>query len=292
MLAGEGLFLGVLLLGSSLLVFRALRREVALARQQANFVAAVTHELRSPIASARLYVDSIRLGRAAGDKQERYLRHAAEDLTRLSKVVDDLLETRRISTTGVDLAPERIDVAALARRVVERHFVVHEHGAQVEVDAPAPAIAEADPAALEKVLDNLISNGLKYGGAQPRVTVAVRSLHDHVLLEVRDHGEGLRGVDPRAVLAPFVRGRDENVREKPGVGLGLYLVDEYVRAHRGRFELADAADGPGAVARVRLPLSPGAPRAPHPSGAPRAPHQSDAPRAPQEPDAPRAGGAA
>ena len=280
MLAGEGLFLGVLLLVSSLLVFRAMRREVALARQQANFVAAVTHELRSPIASARLYVDSIRLGRAEGEKQERYLRHAGEDLERLGKLVDDLLETRKISTTGVEVRPERIDVAALTRRLVERHFAVHdESGARVEVHADQPAIAQADPAALEKVLDNLIANAVKYGGEQPRVVVSVAPRADHVLIEVRDHGGGLRGVDPAAVLQPFVRGQDEMVREKPGAGLGLYLVNEYVKAHGGRFELADAEGGPGAVARVRLPLSPGAPRGPQHEDVPIATYQAPAPQA-------------
>lgn len=250
----ESLFVGALMVGSSWLVLRALRRETALARQQRNFLSAVTHELRSPIASARLYIESMQLGRADPARTERYLRHAHEDLGRLAHIVDDLLEGRRLAERGVQLAPEPTDLSALVTREVERLRPVHAPaGAGLLLEAPAAVPLRADPAAVARIVDNLVSNAVKYGGPQPQVQVSVRAEGALAVLEVRDHGAGLQGADAAAIFEPFVRGGDESVRTRQGVGLGLYFVRELVRAHGGRVTATDQLPGGGTRVRVELP---------------------------------------
>jgi signal transduction histidine kinase len=251
----EGTFLGLLLAASVGLVLRSLHREVALHRQQRNFLSAVTHELKSPLASARLYVESLLLGRAEGPKQERYLRHALEDLDRLRALVEDLLKTAQLSSTGPRVAPERIDLGRYAEQHLAR-LVREESGerAQLSLEVSGPVPVDVDPDALETVLRNLISNSVKYGGDAPHIDVAVASEARRALLRLRDHGRGLDGADAREIFEPFVRGGNENVRTKPGAGLGLFIVRELTRAHGGEVSAGDAESG-GFEVQIRLPLA-------------------------------------
>jgi signal transduction histidine kinase len=251
----ESAFLFALLFGSGWLVLRALRREEALVRQQGNFLSAVTHELRSPVASARLYIESLQLGRVDPDKRERYLQNAKEDLQRLSDTIDELLQGRRLLERGLTLHPESLDLPAHVGRALERLRALHTgSGATLELDAPQPVAALADPVAVDRILDNLVSNGVKYGGERPRVVVAVRRHGRWAELSVRDHGKGLQGLDEARIFEPFVRGGDESVRTQPGVGLGLYIVRELARMHGGDVMVEDRPEGAGMRFTVRLPL--------------------------------------
>ncbi len=253
----EGGFLGLMLLASIALVVRSLQRELALHRQQRNFLSAVTHELKSPIASARLYVESLQLGRAEGEKRERYLRHAHDDLTRLQRMVEQLLESARLSTAGPQLRSELLDLAAESRRILDD--LAHEPTtapAKVEFVAPEPTPIVADPSALRTILSNLLSNAVKYAGENPRVRVEVRRRKDRAVLVVRDWGPGLQGANAQRIFEPFVRGGNEDVRTRPGVGLGLFMVAELARAHRGEARAVDGLDGGGFAVEINLPLAP------------------------------------
>ena len=254
MFAYEGTFLGIVLLASVYLVVRSQRRELLVHRQQRNFLSAVTHELKSPIASARLYLESLLLGRAEGEKRERYLRHAREDLDRLGQMVDHLLESARLSTAGPELAPEPLDLAAVAAETIE---TLGKEPASallpVELEVSGKVPVRADRKALETILRNLLSNAAKYGGDEPRVHVSVSRSGSTAKLEVRDHGRGLQGVDAKRIFEPFVRGGDESVRTRPGVGLGLYLVAELARAQGGSVRAREAEPGGGLVVEVTLP---------------------------------------
>jgi signal transduction histidine kinase len=265
----ESAFLGALMVGSAWLVVRALWREMALARQQRNFLSAVTHELRSPIASAKLYIESMQLGRADPGKTERYLRHAHEDLTRLARIVEDLLEGRRLSERGVQLTLEEADLTVLVEEEVERLRPVHAPaGARLQLDAPESMRLRVDASAVARIVDNLVSNAVKYGGPEPEVKLALRREGRMAVLEVRDHGPGLQGVNVAAMFQPFVRGGDEAVRTQQGVGLGLYFVRELVRAHGGRVTAQDHLPGGGTCVRVELPAVANAPRVVLPEGSP------------------------
>jgi two-component system phosphate regulon sensor histidine kinase PhoR len=251
----EGAFLGLMLLASIFLVVRSLQRELATHRQQRNFLSAVTHELRSPIASARLYIESLLLGRAEGDKRERYLKNAHKDLDRLNDMVEHLLESARMASAGPAIARERVELHAFTEHTLEE--LAKEPALQalsVELYARAPVEVDADPAALRTILRNLLSNAAKYGGPKPRVRVSIASDSRHALLVVRDFGPGLAGADPERIFDAFTRGGEELVRTQQGVGLGLFMVAELARAHGGTARALTALDGGGFAVEVALPL--------------------------------------
>lgn len=252
----EGAFLGLLLLASVALVVRSLQRELAMHRQQRNFLSAVTHELRSPIASAKLYVESLQLGRAEGEKRERYLKHAHQDLNRLQNMVEDLLQTARMTTTGPEVVLAPAELVAQAREIAaELASDPQTSAAAVEVQGEAPVHARVDGIAMRTIYRNLFSNAVKYAGPKPRVRVEIGVDGSKARIVVRDWGPGLKGADPRRIFEAFVRGGDENVRTRQGVGLGLFLVAELARAQGGDARAMERVEGGGFGVEITLPAN-------------------------------------
>jgi signal transduction histidine kinase len=262
MLLFEGGFLVLLLLAGVLLILRTLRHEVALHRQRQNFLSAVTHELKTPIASARLHVESLLLDRVPVEKRRRYLETARQELDRLGLMVEHLLQTARARHRPQDLELRPLDLARLVRELTPT-LAGATPALAVEVEAPGPVPVRANRDALETILRNLLSNAEKYGGTPPRARVTVSNGSNGsngaglARLEVRDFGPGLGDARPRRLLDPFARGGDELVRARPGVGLGLYLVAELARAHGGRVNAGNASEGPGFAVEVLLPRASG-----------------------------------
>jgi signal transduction histidine kinase len=252
----EGAFLGLLLLASVALVVRSLQRELGIHRQQRNFLSAVTHELRSPIASAKLYVESLQLGRAEGEKRERYLKHAHQDLERLQHMVESLLQTARMTTTGPDVSLKPLELVGETREIVsELTRDPQTASARVEIAGTSAVHVRADPAALRTIYRNLIANAVKYAGPAPRVLVDLASRGSKARILVRDFGPGLQGADPRRVFEAFIRGGDENVRTRPGAGLGLFLVSELARAQGGEARAVTGLEGGGFGVEITLPVA-------------------------------------
>jgi signal transduction histidine kinase len=251
----ESAFLGLLMVGSVWLVLRAIRRELHASQQQRDFLNAVTHELRSPIASARLYLESILLGRTDEERTERYLRHTQEDLQRLGDMVEDLLASQRAARVGISVERHPADLVQLVSGPVDRMVLAHEQSEiRVERRGEGPVPVLADRAAIERIVDNLLANAVKYGGENPHIIVSVSIEGERAVLSVRDHGPGLSGADPESIFEPFVRGGDEMVRTQRGVGLGLSIVRELVKALDGTVSARDGLAGGGTVMQVSLPL--------------------------------------
>ena len=237
-------------------LLRSMQRELVAHRQHKDFLSAVTHELRSPIASASLYVESILLGRAEGAKATRYLHSVKQDLDRLRNQVDGLLAAARVRHAGPQVEPQALELGEHVRAAVAR---IEQgglpQGTRMEIHCEDEVIARVDPQAITAIVDNLVSNALKYGGEPARVEVRVERAAGQAELSVRDFGPGLRGADAQSIFQPFVRGGDQEVRMRPGVGLGLYMVAELTRALGGEVRADDQPLGGGLCIRVRLPLT-------------------------------------
>jgi len=250
----EGGFLILLLISGVFMILRSMRREVLLHRQQRDLLSAVTHELKSPVASAKLYVQSLLMGRVKDeDKRKRYLENTEEDLDRLGQMVERLLESARISTGRGKLTLQPLDLSAFTRKMVPGLVKHGDVELELRADEEVPVVADAS--ALETILRNLIANAIKYGGEPPRIHVEVGLDGDRAQLSVRDFGPGLQGTRPEEVFEPFVRGENELVKSQPGVGLGLYLVSELVQALGGHVDARNAEQGPGFFVKILLPLA-------------------------------------
>ena len=216
-------------------------------RRTENFVAAVTHELRTPIASMRMYGEMLRDGWVSSeDKRADYYRRIVSEAQRLSGLVDRVLDKRRLEEGPPDPTPT--DLAEEVRHVVEDLGLAEAPDLALDLPGDLPPVL-ATKVGLHAVLSNLVENARKYApvdleqpGAEP-ILVRARAEGKRVLVEVLDRGPGIPESERRRVFDPFYRVGDEATRKAPGTGLGLHLVDQYARAMRGRIELSPRLGG-------------------------------------------------
>jgi PAS domain S-box-containing protein len=222
-----------------------------------RFLSIASHELKTPVASLRLTIDSLLRARAAGRLDqptlEARLGRLARAAGRLASLVDELLNVSRLTNESAELTLTPTDVTDLTGEVIARFRDAGE--ARIRLNAAGPAVIPADPSRLDQVLTNLIDNALKYSTPPAEVIVAISDREDGVEVEVSDEGIGLDIPDDR-VFHAF--GRGANVETVQGMGLGLFIARRIVQRHGGRIAVGTREGGSGTTAKVWLPR-PGGP---------------------------------
>lgn len=259
-LAEGSFFLAMFVLGAGLII-RTMRREVRVMRQGGNFLSAVTHELKSPLASLRLHIETGLARTLPPPMLARYLARMERDVERLEQLVQNLLASARL-----ERPPEHEEAFDKARGDFSRAVacVLSElrprfERAQLEVMAPAVTHGlwvRSDESTLRILVSNLLDNAIKYAthGGEVRVSLELDSRRTH--LRVEDRGVGLAPEEKARVFDKFYRVGDEQVRKHPGSGLGLYVVRSLVRAQGGEAVIESAGLGLGATVHVWLPTAP------------------------------------
>jgi signal transduction histidine kinase len=221
---------------------------VSFAERRSNFVAAVSHELKTPLTAIRMYGEMLRDGMVPSDaKRSEYYRHITVESERLSRLINNVLEfsrlekgTREVALAVGAVAPVVRDVAELLRsHVEEQGFEL-----RLEVDADLPPVRfERD--ALMQVLWNLVDNAIKYAREASPKQIVLRAWHDSggVHISVRDYGPGVPARHLGKIFEPFYRGESELTRRSKGTGLGLALVRGLVERMGARVSGHNIADG-------------------------------------------------
>jgi signal transduction histidine kinase len=255
-----GLILVLLVVGAgSYFVGRAAARELAVARLQSDFVAAVSHEFRTPLTSLRQATELLEDGRLPELLQTSDLyRTQARAADRLQRLVESLLDFGRIDAGKEVYRRERFGLAEWARAAIESFQKELSDGPahidlQVHGEDEKSAAVDADPEALGRAFRNLIENALKYSPENPRVWINVGHRDDgYVAIAVRDEGLGIPANEQRQVFRKFVRGAVARKRGIKGTGVGLTMAYEIVRAHGGNITL-QSEPGKGSTFTILLP---------------------------------------
>jgi signal transduction histidine kinase len=229
-------------------------REILEVRRQDSFIDSVTHELKSPLASIKLGLQTMARPQIDSDKRELLRSMMLDDVDRLSSFIDDVLQASRLAHDRVTMDRKSVPLYDLVEECAESVRARHrlEHDAIVnEVDPEL--IVYTDRAALQVVVRNLIDNAVKYSDTvDVRITATVAS-DGSVDIEVRDHGIGIEPKDLKRVFHRFYRVQTERVRTRKGTGLGLFVVSALVRNLGGRVEALSDGPGHGTTMRVSLP---------------------------------------
>ena len=217
-----------------------------------DLVAAVSHDLRTPITSLRLLVEAVDDGVVADAERGEYLERLGPQVRRLGALVDDLFELSRIEARDLRWELERVCVGELVSEAVE---VVRPeaaaHSVRVDEELPGDDVtARAAPEQVQRVLLNLIRNAIRHTPPDGSVTVRAERAGDAVEVEVADTGSGIPADERERVWAPFARGAEHAARSDDGAGLGLAIARGIVEAHGGRIWFEEAARG----TRVRFSL--------------------------------------
>jgi signal transduction histidine kinase len=256
----EGGFFIVVLVACMAVLWRALREEALLRRRQQNFIAAVSHEFKSPLASLQLNVETMQLREPPPEKSKELLRRMLLDLRRMGEMVAKILDAARLEQGRIELVPEPVHLAGTVSTVLESFEArAQAAGVRLQADVPDEIEVQADPVAVRTVLSNLIDNAVKAttaaGGGKVKVEGA--RTDGHVCLTVEDDGLGFRPEERSKIFRKFYRPGDELRRNRPGAGLGLFIVKRFVALEKGRVQASSAGPGRGAKFTVSWPVAHG-----------------------------------
>ncbi len=251
MVVGEGSIFLLLLLFGMFRLKRSFDKEIALAEQERNFMMAVTHELRSPISSVKLFLQTIR--RMDRDpEQVRLADSAIAETDRLNGLVDNILLASRIESDAFSLSLREEDLGASVRAALRTasETIGSEH--RTEYDIQEGVRVRADGEALRSLLLNLYENAVKYSEKGSRILVSVDRGDGYGRVRIHDQGSGISEEEKGKVSHKFYRAGEESERKTKGTGLGLYIVDRLIKELNGEFRLKDGDEG-GTIAEIRIP---------------------------------------
>jgi signal transduction histidine kinase len=245
------LAIGIVTLRIAALAERERARAAAEATRR-QLIAAVSHDLRTPIASLRLLVEAVDDEIVDGATRRRYLSTMQTHIHSLSAMIDDLFELSRIEAGDIDWSVRQVELALLVDETVTA--MQPEAGAKgVEIHTElggAELSARADPEKIQRVLFNLIRNAIRHTPADGSVTVRAEAQREEIEIEVADSGDGIPAEDRERIFDAFFRGGEDASRHSDGAGLGLAVSRAIVETHGGRIWLAPAQRG----TRVRFSL--------------------------------------
>jgi signal transduction histidine kinase len=249
------LILGITLFGSYLL-WRDIRRDVRMAEMRSQFVSSVSHELKTPLTSIRMFAETLRLGRSKDKKaQEEYLDTIVNESQRLTRLLNNVLDFSKIEQGKRTYRPEICsleDVIQSVARTME--YPLSQQGFTIDVNCEKniPDV-RVDRDALEQALLNLLHNAMKYSGDSREIGLQLKKRDGYAWIQVIDHGIGIPPQEQKKIFQKFYRAATPENERIAGTGLGLALVSHIVDSHGGKLEL-ESEPGKGSAFSILLPL--------------------------------------
>jgi len=256
-IAGLALVLGVAVFGGYLLL-RDVNRDVRMTEVRSQFVASVSHELKTPLTAIRMFAETLAMGRSRDEQTKaEYLETIVNESERLARLVDNVLDFSKIEQ-GKKIyrpRPTRLeDVAGSAVRAMRFPLAQQGFELHLSIQEDLPEM-QADPDAIQQAILNLLTNAMKYSGDAREIDLRLYERNGDAVIEVADHGLGLAPDEQKRVFEKFYRAPSHERHLIAGTGLGLTLVAHIVQAHGGRVEV-ESALGAGSTFCVFIPIKP------------------------------------
>ncbi|WP_432821772.1 sensor histidine kinase [Trichloromonas sp.] len=252
----EGILLLCAILAGVYVIFLYWQRQAALYRAQHNFIAQVTHELKSPLASLQLHLETIRRRRPSAEKMSTFIDTMLGDTDRLDTLINNLLSAQRLEQKGLKLTLSRDNLSeCVSGYFRHRQFALPKAG-KMSLDIEPGLYADIDTEALETVFRNLLENAILYSTGAPNIQVRLARKGKQADLTFSDRGKGIDKKEQKKVFHMFYRVKHpgETIR---GSGLGLFIIRAIIRLHRGKVWLTSEGRGKGTSVHIILPLKPG-----------------------------------
>jgi len=241
MIMGEGsVFIFVFFVGAYSL-HKSINKERKLQEQKKNFLLSVTHELKSPLASIKILLQTIQKRSLTKEQTLNFIGKALMDIERLDDMVENMLLASKIDNRSYSFPKDKFNLSVLVDSIVNRLQITKCEGTQQIIDAEIEPKIEitGDKFALTSVVTNLVENAIKYSGPCETVGVKLFSREGKVFLEVADHGIGISDHEKNRIFDKFYRVGSEDTRNTKGTGLGLYIVKEVLDKHQASIKVKD-----------------------------------------------------
>lgn len=243
--------------GCSLLALVFMGRKNRLARQQADFIANISHEFRTPLSAIRLYAQTLQSGKLANDPEQtsRCIATILRETTWLDVMIDRILTWRASSKDMMELNMETQSVSEAIHDAIDRfESMVPPDELTLSSSIETCLCVEHDVKALNAVVLNLLTNAYKYTGKHKQISVSVQDRGDHVIIGVKDNGIGLTAPEAKRIFQPFYRAKKKDEGETGGVGLGLAIARHLVDQHKGSISVSSQKDE-GSSFTISLPAA-------------------------------------
>jgi signal transduction histidine kinase len=252
MVFGEGAVFLVILAFGIYRIRKSISKELAFQQRQQNFLLTVTHELKTPIAALKLYIQTLQKHNLPEDKKEKILNGALQENERLSQLIENILNASRAENKLFSIQKQETDLVSLVNSIKERYQARY-HAGLIDFKGPEELFAAVDLQMLDTIVVNLIENAIKYGGTQQQISIQMEKLDRFVAIKIADEGPGIDPTERLHIFEKFYRIGSEETRKQAGSGLGLYIVAEYARLHNGKIRCIENIP-PGSIFELILPI--------------------------------------
>ena len=235
---GEGFTFMLVIFAGALFVYRATRNQIRLTHQQQNFMMAVTHELKTPIAVAKLNLETLLKRKLEVSQQDKLIQNTLHETDRLNDLCNNILLASQLEGGGYKLSHEKLNLSKLVKECVMQ-FRGRYPNRIIEAVFDNEIFLTGDEWLLKIAVNNLIENALKYSPWEKPVRVNLDQSDAEIRLQVLDEGSGVPDAEKSKVFEKFYRLGDESTRKAQGTGLGLYLTRKIAEDHKGRAEVMD-----------------------------------------------------
>jgi len=232
---GEGSIFLLLILAGAVFVFRAVRRQFKLGLQQQNFMMAITHELKTPIAVTKLNLETLQKRKLDEAQQQHLISNTIQEANRLNALCNNMLLASQMEAGGYAITKEEINLSDLVNGCVNDFAIRFSHriiNAMVDHDL----FTNGDLLLIQMAVNNLVENAIKYSGKESTVVVSLKKQDDSIAFSVRDEGKGIPDEEKKKVFNKFYRISN---KEAKGTGLGLYLTKKIAQQHQAEIFVTD-----------------------------------------------------
>lgn len=250
---GEGgTFLLIILLGAGF-VFHAMRRQIRFGRQQQNFMAAVTHELKSPIAIIQLNLETLQKRTLDEEQRKKLYENNLSEISRLNQLCNNMLLASQFDNRQYHLILEKINLSELLKEIVKESISrTHQH--IIRSDILDEVMVTGDKFMLQIAVNNLLVNAAKYAPRQSTIHIGLFALTETAKIRIADEGDGIPVDERERIFSRFYRIGNENTRKAKGTGLGLFLTKKIIEQHKGSITVMDNIPK-GSIFEITLPCA-------------------------------------
>jgi K+-sensing histidine kinase KdpD len=237
---GEGSTFFLLILVGAVFVYRATRKQILLSRQQNNFMMAVTHELKTPVAVAQLNLETLQKRKLDETQQQKLIASTLKETKRLDILTNNILVASQLDANAYEVNRQELNLSELVKNGV-KNFTESFADRKIQSNIEENIFVEGENMLLQMLLNNLLDNALKYSPKNTAINILLQKKNADAILKVMDEGNGIADDEKKKIFDKFYRSGNEATRTAKGTGLGLYLCKKIAQDHKGKIMVEDNA---------------------------------------------------
>ncbi|MCF8254803.1 MAG: HAMP domain-containing histidine kinase [Bacteroidia bacterium] len=247
----EGIVMMLLLFWGVIVIYSSFKKELLFKRLQANFLLSITHELKTPLTAMKLYMETLLKRQVSPEQTKTIIENSLIETDRLQEQVEKLLLSAQLDNHKYQLQKQSLNLSELLEEIIANFIRPRNHSLTIETNIQEQVIVQGDANALEMIINNLISNAIKYGGETSTIKISLVQTNQFTSLKIADEGPGIKEEEKKLLFNKFFRTGDENTRKTKGTGLGLFIVKNLVDLHQGKITISNN-EPKGTIFEIKL----------------------------------------